>query len=687
MVRHNHSRHMYLYSHVVQPKDFRQCSSPKRIREVMQSISPSRLQMLENYGLDSFAQITVIAIDSGVLTWVLKQYDYNSNSICLPTGLKKKLSVKDYRSVYPVPAGETTVPSLSSLPTQNFSEFIKQFNLVSLKGGYTVKSIGEALFDTEISDVDWFALFFLYLIGCLFCPTTSHTVDIRYITFVRGENLQNFKTYNWAKFGFANFKCGMFTTKGNMNIAADVHFLTVIYLVACNDFKGRGDEGCVLHHFTNEKVKDYTNAVVAKYCEVNKIFIDEVDKVEEDDVKEDVVAEDAVGEDAADAIARKKGKKVAADAVVRKGGKKVAASRQQNISVTEKGVSIADSPTKRSKKAVNVVATTKKRGRTENENVVGGSKKQHPDIVLPSAELFDSALASRTEAILLRANLARACDQCLHLIPEYKSSIAALDAFIDSSAEHGVSGVGGKTSDEVADNAINDVSADVTIDQASAPVLDASAPVLDATDVVPATDAAINDATDDDVVAQVNERTDDGEGTTKNDDEDEDSVDSDEDDADDKGGEKDDSNDDNADDKGGKKDDTNDDDTDDKGGDIPVGDDAIPEGNQETNVPFQTDASIPDESGKEPTNSAVEPHRISFVDYSALSKDDQEALDDIVSVIISDNDGKKANYSGDDLHCSPKSPPHVGIVPPKVSSPLETLVHAIQNEGSWRFNQ
>ncbi|CAN1143397.1 hypothetical protein LINPERHAP2_LOCUS13587 [Linum perenne] len=121
----------------------------------MQSISPSRLQMLENYGLDSFAQITVTAIDSGVLTWVLKQYDYNSNSICLPTGLKKKLSVKDYRSVYLVPAGETTVPSLSSLPTQNFSEFIQQFNLVSFKGGYTVKSIGEALFDTEISDVDW----------------------------------------------------------------------------------------------------------------------------------------------------------------------------------------------------------------------------------------------------------------------------------------------------------------------------------------------------------------------------------------------------------------------------------------------------------------------------------------------------------------------------------------------------
>ncbi|CAN1188431.1 hypothetical protein LINPERHAP2_LOCUS39326, partial [Linum perenne] len=364
--------------------------------------------------------------------------------------------------------------------------------------------------------------------------------------------------------------------------------------------------------------------------------------------------------------------------VVRKGGKKVAASRQQNISVTEKGVSIVDSPTKRSKKAVNIVATTKKRGRTENENVVGGSKKQRPDIVLPSAELFDSALASRTEAILLRDNLARACDQCLHLIPEYKSSIAALDAFIDSSAEHDVSGVGGKTSDEVADNAIDDVSADVTTDQASAPVLDASAPVLDATDVVLATNAAINDATDDDVVAQVNERTDDGEGTTKNDDEDEDSVDSDEDDADDKGGEKDDSNDDNADDKGGKKDDTNDDDTDDKGGDIPVGDDAIPEGNQETNVPFQTDASIPDESGKEPTNSAVGPHRSSFVDYSVLSKDDQEALDDIVSVIIFDDDGKKANYSGDDLHCSPKSPPHVGIVPPKVSSPLETLVHAIQ---------
>ncbi|CAN1291570.1 hypothetical protein LINPERPRIM_LOCUS21209, partial [Linum perenne] len=72
------------------------------------------------------------------------------------------------------------------------------------------------------------------------------------------------------------------------------------------------------------------------------------------------------------------------------------------------------------------------------------------------------------------------------------------------------------------------------------------------------------------------------------------------------------------------------------------------------------------------------PHRSSFVDYSALSKDDKEALDDIVSVIISDDDGKKANYSGDDLHCSPKSPPHVGIVPPKVSSPLETLVHAIQ---------
>ncbi|CAN1812833.1 hypothetical protein LINPERHAP1_LOCUS26650, partial [Linum perenne] len=82
----------------------------------------------------------------------------------------------------------------------------------------------------EISYVDWFALFFLYLIGCLFCPTTSHTVDIRYITFVRGENLENFKTYNWAKFGFANFKSGMFTTKGNKNIAADVHFLTVIYL-------------------------------------------------------------------------------------------------------------------------------------------------------------------------------------------------------------------------------------------------------------------------------------------------------------------------------------------------------------------------------------------------------------------------------------------------------------------------
>ncbi|CAN1120850.1 Anthocyanidin 3-O-glucoside 6''-O-acyltransferase (Fragment) [Linum perenne] len=93
----------------------------------------------------------------------------------------------------------------------------------------------------------------------------------------------------------------------------------VIYLVACNDFKGRGDEGCVLHHFTNDKVKDYTNATVAKYCEVNKIFIDEIDDVEEDVVEEDVVGEGVVGEDAADAIIRKRGKKVAADAVVRKG--------------------------------------------------------------------------------------------------------------------------------------------------------------------------------------------------------------------------------------------------------------------------------------------------------------------------------------------------------------------------------
>ncbi|CAN1143396.1 hypothetical protein LINPERPRIM_LOCUS26506, partial [Linum perenne] len=122
-----------------------------------------------------------------------------------------------------------------------------------------------------------------------------------------------------------------------------VHFLTVIYLVACNDFKGRGDEGCVLHHFTNDKVKDYTNVAVAKYCEVNKIFIDEIDDVEEDDVGEGAGGEDGVSEGAADAIIRKKGKKVAADAVVRKGGKKVAASRQQTITVTEKGVSIADS--------------------------------------------------------------------------------------------------------------------------------------------------------------------------------------------------------------------------------------------------------------------------------------------------------------------------------------------------------
>ncbi|CAN1132760.1 hypothetical protein LINPERHAP2_LOCUS7226 [Linum perenne] len=216
----------------------------------MQAISPYRFALLEDYGLHTFAQIGVTAIDVVVMSWVLNQYDYNTHSLILPDGSKKQLSVNDYRSVYVVPAGKTIVLALS--------------------------------------------------IGCLFCPNTSHTVDIRYLSFVRGENLMKFKTYNWAKFGLSNFKSGMFLTKGTKNVAADVDFFTVIYLVDCKKLKGRGDDNSVLHYFTNETVKDYMNDAVTQYCKVNKTFIDE------DADFENVVNEDVVDEDDVDAVFNKK---------------------------------------------------------------------------------------------------------------------------------------------------------------------------------------------------------------------------------------------------------------------------------------------------------------------------------------------------------------------------------------------
>ncbi|CAN1136982.1 hypothetical protein LINPERHAP2_LOCUS9789, partial [Linum perenne] len=53
------------------------------------------------------------------------------------------------------------------------------------------------------------------------------------------------------------FKTGMVLSKANLTIVADVHFLTLIYLVSARELKGRGDNNSVLHYFSNETVRDY----------------------------------------------------------------------------------------------------------------------------------------------------------------------------------------------------------------------------------------------------------------------------------------------------------------------------------------------------------------------------------------------------------------------------------------------
>ncbi|CAN1257780.1 hypothetical protein LINPERPRIM_LOCUS9701, partial [Linum perenne] len=65
----------------------------------------------------------------------------------------------------------------------------------------------------------------------------------------------------------------MVLSKANQTIAADVHFLTLTYLVSVRKLKGRVDDNSVLHYFYNETVRDYMEEAVAQYCVLHNIAV------------------------------------------------------------------------------------------------------------------------------------------------------------------------------------------------------------------------------------------------------------------------------------------------------------------------------------------------------------------------------------------------------------------------------
>ncbi|CAN1187322.1 hypothetical protein LINPERHAP2_LOCUS38667 [Linum perenne] len=84
MVRPSFNRRIHLLSDVVPSTIYKHCSSPKGVYTVMQTISDPRRELLEVYGLDCFVGVNVTEIDSVVLAWLLKQYDYDEHAIILP---------------------------------------------------------------------------------------------------------------------------------------------------------------------------------------------------------------------------------------------------------------------------------------------------------------------------------------------------------------------------------------------------------------------------------------------------------------------------------------------------------------------------------------------------------------------------------------------------------------------------
>ncbi|CAN1318937.1 hypothetical protein LINPERPRIM_LOCUS31025, partial [Linum perenne] len=136
-----------------------------------------------------------------------------------------------------------------------------------------------------------------------------------------------------------------------LTIDADVHFLTLIYLVSARELKGRGDNNSVLHYFSNETVRDYMEDAVAQYCALNNIAV----FVNDDGI---IITKGINDAAKGDAVSKKGKKKVVVDIdhLDQQKGKKGAVKHQ-------KGVSFADLPKKGSKKAV-----SKKRVRSEDED-------------------------------------------------------------------------------------------------------------------------------------------------------------------------------------------------------------------------------------------------------------------------------------------------------------------------------
>ncbi|CAN1779393.1 hypothetical protein LINPERHAP1_LOCUS14735 [Linum perenne] len=666
MVRPSFNRRIHLLSDVVPSTIYKHCSSPKGVYTLMQTISEPRRELLEVYGLDCFVGVNVTEIDSVVLAWLLKQYDYDAHAIILPNGKKKRLGVSDYQSVYSIPAGQINVPVVSSLPQEDFKPFADQFNLVIYHSGYTVKSIKDALFQSDISDTDWLALFFLFIVGCLLAPNIYHNVDIRFLSFVRGENLEKFKTYNWAKFGLMTFKTGMVLSKANLTIAADVHFLTLIYLVSARELKGRGDSNFVLHYFSNETVRDYMEDSVAQYCALNNIAI----FVNDDGI---IITKGINDAAKGDAVSKKGKKKVVVediDHLDQQKGKKGAVKHQ-------KGVSFADLPKKGSKKAV-----SKKRVRSEDEDEdvdeSANLKKQRSVVSLPSPEINFSDLSSLSEAHELRSIFVEARSKCVDMIPAYDLVIGDIDAYFKSLASVGTTSVGNKPLNQQQLDEVIEVDDNLTKDKSQGDEDAAGADIVtdvedvaggnkvDATeDVVgvdKATSAAVSDGdsapgsvfvedpvTDGVIVHAIVEKPVPDDGGKEKDAGAEKiiqdlPIDQEEDDDDDQ--DKDDTNS-NA---KGSGEDSGDDDDDNSGagGGLRVNDsvkgsttnDDSSEADRGVNEPPPTKDSTHTQDGKEPeSNDAVGANAFcNFVALSSLSKEEQIALQDVVASITYDDD-------------------------------------------------
>ncbi|CAN0857534.1 hypothetical protein LINGRAHAP2_LOCUS6790 [Linum grandiflorum] len=439
MVRPNTREHPFLNSKVVKKLTCRQRCSPRRIVECIRVTSDDRKSLLKSIGLERFIDVQLTSIEIKVVSWIIQNYNYENHSITLLDGKVHKLVPNDVQLVYGLPRGSIDVPPLEDVTRDTTDSWAAELHLVLDKDYYTLNSIKNAL-DVVESDTDWVRLFFLYIFACLFCPPSNTTVDLRYLAFVSGEHMSNFKTYNWCKFVLEKFKENMAGSKDCSYMRADFYFLIVSVAFLLKESKLVGGES-VLQSVTDKSVVDFFNSIIGDYCRLNIIspnadesdYGDENNKVEvkkKKQVSEVVKLRDLIK---ADVKRKQKGK----------------------VPVEKKHMSKADSKKKRMEKEVEVLKkklVTKvnaKRKRTagiankEVKGEVGNRTKRKKvitsesstglgknKVVLPSASIVWSDVKGIPEAVSLLDTMVQARNSCTNLIKDYDVAVSDLENFI-----------------------------------------------------------------------------------------------------------------------------------------------------------------------------------------------------------------------------------------------------------------